>query len=109
MAEILPKKQKVQASEEQTKMQEDPVKEKSMPLLLVVKQEQSPMQEPSLQKIIYLSSAHIETHDVHNDLDMEEDPATNLEVVLNTIFVIHSQSSRFSQYVRFIIFLAILF
>ena len=56
-----------------------------MTFLPLVKQEQDPVQEPSAQKVIWLSSAQIEIHDVHSDLDVEEDPATNPEVVLTTL------------------------
>ena len=43
------------------------------------------MQVPSAQKVISLSSAQIEVHDVHSDLNEEDDPATNPEVVMNTL------------------------
>ena len=56
-----------------------------MSLIPFVKKEWTHAQEPSLQKVISLSSAQIEIHDVHCDLDMEKYPATNPEVFMTTL------------------------
>ena len=83
-------------SSEHNQLQEVPIKEIPIPLLLIVKQDKPSVKDPSTQQVISLSSDRVEMHDVHSDLDMEEDHATNPEDFLTTLLSSIPRSPRSS-------------
>ena len=70
---------------EQTQLQEVPAKERPIPSLPIVKQEQAPVQDSFTQHVTYLSSSQTEIHHVHSDLKVEEEPTTCPKAVLTTL------------------------
>ena len=80
--EVHTKRQKIEEGFEQAQLPEAPTKEKPLPSISIGKKHQTLVQEPSAQKVISLSSAQIEIHDMNMEIGKSRNQKSKQRVSL---------------------------